>query len=171
MRHSELQYYIDKPVDIRKLVDRLTFDIDDLEEAAIKQPKLRLEAGRLKAQMALNTSTLKRRLARIVGKKSLKIRHREDRITESAIKNSLSLDDEVQKAQKHFDKSEAYSELVSQLVECYKERTMMISVLTRLRASEINSQIASVRGEEEMKSMRHKARNVKDQFAEFEESE
>src|SRR5271157_109878 len=110
MRDIQLQEFIDKPVDIKKLVDRLVFDLDDLEHAAQKQPKLRLEVGRLKAQMALNVSTLKRRLSRIVGRKSLKIRHREDRITESAIKNSLSLDDEVQVAQKKLERAEAYYE-------------------------------------------------------------
>ena len=46
---------------------------------------------------------------------------------------------------------------------------MAVNILTRLRSSEINSNIAAVKGDEEVEKMRHRARRLSDKHAELEE--
>lgn len=166
---NELESIIDSPVDIKRLIRKLKFSLDDLEGAALAQPGLRLEAGRFRAQIGLKSASMKRQLTRIIGKKSLKIRRREDRTTESAIKNALSLDDEVQKAQKEFDTLEVYETFTKDLVDAYTERSMAINMLTRIRASEINSNIAAVKGADEVNKINKRARHIRDRYNSLED--
>lgn len=161
---KELLALLESPVDVKRLIRKLKFNVDGLESAAQSQPSLRLEAGRLKAQVTLEQSTLKRRLSKIIGKKSIKARKYGEKVTEGAVKNTLSLDDEVQEAQKKFDKSEAVDVIVNQLLEAYKDRSMMISVLTRLQASEISSRLASVKGDEEVRDLHKKASKIQKEW-------
>lgn len=165
---QELIELLQSPVDVKRLVRKLEFSLDDLEGAAEIQPRLRLEAGRFRAQIGLKAANAKRRLARVIGKKSLRLRRSGDYKTEGAVKNKLSLDGKVQKYQKEFDTLEVYSEFSHDLMEAYKERSMAVSVLTRLRASEMSSQIAAVKGEEEVEALRKKARHVRDHYNDLE---
>lgn len=151
---------IGAPVDIKKLVSRLTFDLDDLEKAEHRQPRLRLEAGRFRAQIALKEKSVKRKLNRLIGKKSLRIRDLGEHKTEAAVKNVLSQDREVQKAQKKADTLEVYSDFAKDLMEAFKERSMALSNLTRLRSAEIGSHLASVKGEDEVDRIRKRAERM-----------
>ena len=166
---TDLIELLQSPVDVKRLVRKLKFSIDDLESAAEEQPRLRLEAGKFKAQMGLNKASSKRKLARIVGKKSLKLRRSGEYKTEGAVKNKLALDSKVQRYQKAFDDYEVYSEFADDLMQAYTERSMAVNILTRLRSSEINSNIAAVKGDEEVEKMRHRARRLSDKHAELEE--
>jgi hypothetical protein len=157
---TELIELLQSPVDVKRLVKKLKFSIEDLESAAEEQPRLRLEAGKFKAQMGLNKASSKRKLGRIIGKKSLKLRKSGEYKTEGAVKNKLALDSKVQRYQKAFDTYEVYSEFADDLMQAYTERSMAVNILTRLRSSEINSNIAAVKGDEEVQRMRKKARHL-----------
>src|SRR5476651_2167875 len=109
----ELVELLERPVDVKKLVDRLFFNADALEDAAIKQPKYYLEAGRFRSQAALRVSTLKRRLGKISGEASVKLRHKQEYKTEGAIKSQLALNKDVQSVQKKMDEAEVYYEFAS----------------------------------------------------------
>ena len=54
-------------------------------------------------------------------------------------------------------------------MEAYKERSMAVSVLTRLRSSEISSSIASVKGDEEVEKMGKRARHLSNKYSEMED--
>jgi|ERR1039458_4545241 hypothetical protein len=161
---NDLIELLQSPVDVRRLCRKLKFSMDDLEGAAEQQPSLRLEAGKFKAQLGLQVANAKRRLARIVGKKSLRLRRSGEYKTEGAVKNKLALDSKVQRLQKQFDTLEVFSEFAHDMVEAYKERSMAVSVLTRLRSSEINSNIAAVKGDMEVEGMRKKARHLSNTY-------
>lgn len=162
---------LEQPVDIRKLVDKLFFNLDALEIAAQKQPKLFLETGKFRAQTSLKRAAYKRRLARIIGKKSLKIRQTRTGLTETAIKNRLALDNKVQHIQKSLDNYEVYEEFAKNLSEAYKERLMVLLVLAKIRASEISSDLRSAMSEEQVDKMRKKANKVRRAFEELEDND
>lgn len=156
-----------KPVDVKKLIDRLSFDLEDLETAAMEQPRLRLRAGRLQSQMLLRKLELKRKVAAVVGKKSINIRHKHgNNYTATAIKNELGYDHDVKHAQQKLDEAEALESYASDLTECYKERSMALLNLTKLRSSEISSELRSVKGQAEVKALREKARKMRDRYEE-----
>lgn len=162
---------LEKPVDVKKLVDRLFFAIDNLEEAAILQPKYYLESGRFKAQTALQLASYKRKYSRLLGKKSLRIRKKESGLKEGEVKAYLSVDPELQALQKKIDQADVYEDFAKQLVEAYKERLMVLAVLARLRASEINSELRQVKSEDDVRRLRKRAEKTQAAFAELEEED
>jgi hypothetical protein len=156
-----------KPVDVRRLIDKLSFDMDGLEEASMDQPKLRLRAGRLQVQMMLRKAQLKRQLAALIGKKSIRIRHKHgNNYTATAIKNELGYDHDVHKAQRQLDEAEALEEYAKDLTESYGERSKTIFNLIKLRVSEVGSELRSVKGQAEVDELRKKARKMRDRFEE-----
>jgi len=167
--NNKILLWIEQPVDLRKLLKRLSFSADGLEMAALRQPTLQTEVGRLRAQIFIRKSGLKRKLARIKAKKGLKIRQRgEEKLTETAIKSQLDLDADVNEMQKKFDFAEAYELAVEDLREAYKERNMIIGFLTRLRASEMSSELRSIKDEQEVKKMKKRSREARKRFRELE---
>ena len=167
----EVVELLERPVDVKRLVDKLYFNVDDLEDAAIKQPKLYLEAGRFRAQSTLRVATLKRRLARIVGEASIQIRHKRTGTTETAIKHRVGKDHKVQSSQRKLDHAEIVDLFASQLTEAYKERLMVIAILARLKASEISSELKAVKNEAAVKAMRKRAHEARKAFEELEGSD
>jgi len=154
-----------KPVDVRKLIDKLAFDLDDLEVASLEQPRLRLRAGRLQSQMLLRKLELKGKVAAIVGQKSIHIRHKHgNSYTATAIKNELGYDRDVRHAQRKLDEAEALESYAKDLTECFKERSMALSNLIRLRSSEISSELRAAKGQAEVNELREKARRMRDRL-------
>ena len=86
--NTDLIEILQSPVDIKRLIKKLKFSSDDLENAAEIQPSLRLEAGKFRAQIGLKEANARRRLNRIVGKKSLRLRKSGDYKTEVAVKHN-----------------------------------------------------------------------------------
>jgi hypothetical protein len=164
----ELVELLEREVDVKHLVDKLFFNIDDLEGAAIKQPKYYLEAGRFRSQAILRVSTLKRRLARINGEASLKIKHNRTGMTATELKYEVTSSRKVQEIQKKLDMAEGYYEFASQLTEAYKERLMVIGILSKIRVSEMSSELRHVQNEETVNAMRHRAKKARDHFEELE---
>lgn len=162
--NREVVEMLARPVDVKKLVDGLFFDIDDLEMAGLKQPKLFLESGRFRAQMAMQLASYKRKMSRLTGKKSLKIRKSHNGLTETAIKTRLSMNSEIQSLQKQCDNFEVYEDFAKDLREAYKERLMVIAVLARLRGSEMSSELRQVKSEEDMDRLRRRAKKVREKF-------
>ncbi len=167
----ELVEMLERPVDVKRLVRKLFFDIDDLEHAGLQQASLYLESGRFRAQTALRSASYKRKLSRMTGKKSIRIRRRGDNLTETAIKTQLSMDDEIQSLQKKCDEFGVYEEFGKQLTEAYKERIMVLAILARLKASEMNSELRNVKNAEESGRLRKRAEQVRKTFEELEDDD
>lgn len=165
----ELVEILETPVDIKKLVDKLFFAPDALERAALSQPKYQFEVGRLRTQMYLNKSSLRRKLSRLNGKKGLKLRQKHDLKTEGAVKERLTLDPEIREAQRAYDRAEAYDLAIEDLREAYKERNMVIGFITKLRTAEMMATLGRVRGEEATEKLRKRADSVRKKFKELDE--
>ena len=135
----------------------------------MEQPKLYLRAGRFRAQAILKMSKLRRRLQSISGEKSLHIRQKRTGLTETAIKGRLVLDPEIQHAQRKYDEAEVLDEFAKQLSEAYKERLMAIGMLVKLQASEISSELRSVKGKAAVEMMDKKMRHFRERLPEMEE--
>jgi hypothetical protein len=162
---KQLLRAISKPVDVKKLLDRVSFDLDGLEEAGMEQPRLRLRAGRLKVQMMLRRAELKRHLASVIGKESVNIRHKHgNSYTATAIRNELGYNHDVRKAQKAFDTAEALESFADDIREVYKERSMLLFSLSRLKGSEISNELRAVKGQADMNHLRERARKMRDSY-------
>jgi hypothetical protein len=156
---------LSKPVDVCRLIDKLSFNLDGLEEASMDQPRLRLKAGRLQVQMLLKKAQIKRELAALIGRKSIHIRHKHgNNYTATAIKNELGYDREVKHLQRKLDEAEALEQYAKDLTEAFKERSMCLLSLTRLRTSETGSELRAVKGQSEVSEQRKRAHRMRDRF-------
>lgn len=162
--HDKVLAMIEQPVDIQRLVRKLAFSEDEIENAALRQPGLQLEVGRLRAQLYMRKASLRRRLARVRAKKGLKIRHRESGLTETAIKSQLDLDPDVERMQKKFDIAEAMDVAIDDLREAYKERNMVLGFLVKLRASEMDSEIRHAKTGEALDKLSKRASKARKKF-------
>jgi hypothetical protein len=163
--NRDLLKALSKPVDVRKLIDKLSFDLDGLEEASMDQPKLRLRAGRIRVQMMLRKSELKRHLASVIGKKSIHIRREHgNSYTATAIKNELGYDHDVRYAQRKLDEAEALEAYAGDLVDSFKERSIVLLNLSRIRSSEVSHELRAVKGQAEIAELSKRARRMRDRF-------
>jgi hypothetical protein len=167
VHHSDrdLLKALGRPVDVRKLIDKLAFDLDGLEEASMEQPTLRLRAGRLQVQMMLRKAQLKRQLLAVIGKKSIHIRKKHgNSYTATAIKNELGYDPEVHRAQRKLDEAEALEEYAKDLTEAYGERSKTLFNLVKLHVSEMGSELRQAKGEAEVNELKSRARKMRDRM-------
>lgn len=166
---------LEHQVDLRKLVKSVYFDIDNLERANLMQPKLYLSAGRFKAEAALRRSRLERQLEKIMAEKSLVIRRTKQRrdakrdLTEGVVKNYLAVDPEIRRAKRKLSEAEVVEEFAKHLVETFKERLMILALLTKLQVSELASELRQAQGKKAVTTLSEKAKEVRKRMADMEE--
>lgn len=164
----EIVELLEKPVNIKRLIKRLYFKVDQLEDAALDQPTLHLRAGRFQAQAALQASDLRRRLAKLNAKTAIHVRNKKGEKTETAVKHKVLLYPKMQEYQKRVDHAEAVYEFSKFINESFRERLIVLSILNKLRSAEIGSELRSVKSEERVQHMRKKAHEARRRLEELE---
>lgn len=152
-----------QPVNLQKLVDSLEFDPDELEEAARRQPKLFLEAGRYRTLKLRRRLRAEIKLDLVQAEAALRFRERkrEEKTTEGEIKNKVANHSLVRKWQRKVQQSlvqEKYSEM---LLDAYKHRKDMVIVLGKLRNDEISAEVRAIKermAQGEMHKLKEKVR-------------
>lgn len=152
-----------RPVNIRDLVDNLEFDVDDLERAALVQPKYFLEASRYRTLKLRKRARAYVKLELLKAEAGMQLRRKkaDKKLTEAAINSQVLADEECQKWRDRLEQAyveEKYSEL---LVEAYKQRLSVIKVLSDIRNSEISSELRAVRQSIAADSLRKVKEKVK----------
>ena len=167
---NQLKDVLDKPVNLRGLIQRIAFEPESLEDAALEQPGLYLEASRYRTLKM--RKRLSRELQRDMVKADFGLQRRKkklaDKLTESAIKDSVMLSQEVVTAEKELNRSLVEEEWSKGLVETFRQRQKVIEVLKDIRISESTPIVRKVRNELAMKSMRRAAEKARERYDESE---
>ena len=159
--------FLDAPVDLRRLVDGLAFDVDQLEEAARMQPRLNLEAGRFRVQKIRAHAVAKLEYDQTAAQEKTKIRKfindkgKPKYSTEGAVAERSLANPALIRLRQKVDAAQEAEELAKMLTESYKQRSMMILVVGRIQSAEVNSEVQDVRSrvaQEEVNKIRTKAR-------------
>ena len=161
---SKLLEMIGVSVDVDKLIDRIYFSMDGLEQASLNQSKYYLQASRLRAQTLLQLNTLKRKLTQISSERQLKIRDRYGEAKENEVKGRLALDPRVARYQRKFDEATVVDEFAKDLLEVYRQRLMVILTLAKLQVGEMQSELRSAKGEAVLDSVRKQQRKARDAY-------
>lgn len=157
------------PVDVRRLIDRLAFDVDNFERANMEQPRLSLEAGRyrtqaalLKARLELQLETREADLGIALRKKS---EHAKRAPTEKALSGRIVLDPEVQVLRKRLYLAEITEIWAKQLAEAYQyQRLAVLKVIGDIRASEIANELRTVKEKAAVDGLRRQAERVREKY-------
>lgn len=172
-KKSALSRLIEKPVNVRELVDALRIKEEELEEAALEQSALFWEASRYRILKMRKRAKASFEYDRAFAEQRLRGRKKKSEdgkksLTEGAVSDMALCSDDIDSLRKAMDDAYAYEELSKQLVECFKQRKDMIRSITTLRASEMSSDLRSTRTKmnlDEVDKMRRKVRERVDALA------
>lgn len=164
---DELDAYLAAEVNLRKLVDKLAFDPDDLERANMLQPQLYLKASKYKVQLMRLRGKAQRKFEMLCASKRQQLRRlnggkgRGERMTESGISDAIIKDGKVRRAKRVLDRAFELEEFGKLLVDAFRQRRDVVRNLVEMRNSEMANEIRSVRNamaRNDVEKMRTKAR-------------
>lgn len=139
MKHTKtkvtLLSLLEQKVDIGKLLAKVPLHEDELIEAALEQPKLILDSGRIRVQAFHKKTLLTARLLLRQSQAGLRLRRIRDtrgkkEFTEGAVKERIELDSRVQTLRKKLDQALAEEELGKLLQDVFRQRSDSLRVIT-----------------------------------------
>lgn len=146
---KELRDFIDQPVDLERLVKELPFEEEDFVRASLRQPKLFLEAGRLRVQKTEKLSTRKRRLDILEAELGTNLRAQKEGgkkgLTAKAIDEQIVLHPRYQKLRQLVDEAHAEDRAAEILFDAYRTRRDMLKLIADVRNSEVAHELRGVR--------------------------
>lgn len=157
------------PVNVQRLVDRLAFDADNFERANLEQPRLSLEAGRYRTQTALLRARTELQLETKQAELGVQLRRRAEGAkkapTDKSVQSKVILDPEVQALRKRLYLAEATEVWAKQLAEAYQyQRLAVLKIIGDIRASEIASELRTVKERAAVDGVRRAAEKVRSRF-------
>lgn len=165
---NEILEFVEKPVDVRRLIERLSFDLDNFEDEGRKQPRLYLEAGRYhtqivlrRARLELQTEALEAELG--IGYKKTVSTDKKP-LTDKGVANRVQINPERLKAREKLALAEATEVWSKQLLEAYRQREQMLKMVGGMRQSEISSELRAAKEKGIVDQMNKRAKRVRDEF-------
>lgn len=166
---KQLDTILNKPVNLRGLIENISFNPDQLEDAALEQPGLYLEASRYRTLKMRKSKSRELQLDLVRAELGLQYRKKRqtgDKMTEAAIKEAVMLEPEMTDAQKALNKAEEEEEFAKGLVEVFRQRLHVLNILKDIRISEAPNVVKRVRNEMAVGQMRKAAEKARERFDE-----
>lgn len=136
-----MQQVLSSDIDLDDLLDNLEFSADNVQAAALNQPKLLLAAGRLQVRKTREKSRAEAalRLRRTEVDQYHRKRARENgtKLTEAQIVAKIDRDAEVIRLQEEFDRAREEYEFAKLIVEAYHSRGSTIKVISSRETTEM----------------------------------
>jgi hypothetical protein len=164
---STLLELISEQVDVAALVGKIPFEGSQLIEAALEQPKLHLEAGKLRVQCMHKRGALEAKLSletSMLAQRRRSIRNPEGKRdnTEGAVKAYVEMQPSVIKLRKLLNTAIAKEELSKQLVDVYRSRKDVIRIIVdsgkiSLQAKELAMLKGSAKLRSAVRSVSHRS--------------
>lgn len=161
---SEITELLAAPIDVRRLVSKLAFNLDNFEQANMEQPRLYLEAGRYRTKAALDKARAELQLEVTMAETGAQWRERPTSgkaMTEKAIADKITLNKEVIKLRQRAYMAKVTEEWAKQLLEAYSQRLMVLGIIGKVRSSEIASELRAVKEQAAIQVVRREAEKVR----------
>jgi hypothetical protein len=172
---ENLQNILDEPVDLKGLLKKLDFTEEDLIRADLEQPRLYMEASRFRVRLMRKVIQAEAALELVSVGSALRIRkkYRElgKSITESAIKERVANNPDVQDCKKRLGEVEAMEEWAKLLLEAFKMRRDAVKILAEVLGAEANAEIRHQRKEFELEGYSKLKDRVRKKYAGSSEDE
>ncbi len=172
---SEILEQLEKPVDVKRLMDKLSFALDNFEQANAEQPRLYLEAGRYCTMAVLRKARAEIRLETTQAEYGVRLRQKKQElgsksITDKAVQSVIDSSEEIIQLKTKSAMSKSMEVWAKQLVEAYNHRLQVLNNITKIRSAETSSNIRTAKEEAEVKQIRQKAREVRRRLEEEDET-
>src|SRR5712672_993974 len=160
--------YIDKPVDLKHLIEKLDFTEEDVESAAVEQPKLFLRASRYRVQKMRDKLQRISEYDQIVAKTGSRYREDKDgdgkKKTEGAIKERIQRNDKVHKVRKKMEKAFVLEKFSEGLTEAYRQRLSIIKIIVDARWAEAGTAVRVEKEESAKKQSKRMAKDLRERY-------
>lgn len=160
---KDIVQQLEKPVDVKLLIDKLSFDADDFDQANLEQPKLRLEAGRYRTWAVLEKARSEFRVEIVEAELGIELRDgkEEKKLTEKAIQQNVVVSKDYRQARRMAYLAKATEEWAKQLTEAYDQRLMVLNNIVKIRTGEMASNLRSVKEKAAVDVMMKKAERLR----------
>lgn len=158
-----LDDYLDRTVDLKKLIRRIDFTDESVEDAALEHPKLFLRATRFRVQKMRDRVEAELAYEARMANLSAKYQQRTDdkgkrKLTEGAVKAKVQLDPKIGRLKRTMEMSLVYEKFSELLIETYRKREFAIKIIIDARWAEAGKGFKKLK-EEEAKGLSRKMRN------------
>ena len=158
---QEVLEQLERPVDVGKLIKKLTFDLDNFEQANLEQPRLSLEAGRYFTWAVLEKAKAEFRLELEEANLGSSIRSDGAKRTEKSIADSIVLSPSIREKKKLLRLAKASEVYAKQLLEAFQQRLQVLNNITKLRASETATELRAMKEKAAVEEMSRKADRIR----------
>src|SRR5580765_4874402 len=152
---KEILRWLENPVNVKRLVTKLSFDLDGFEMANLEQPSLNLEAGRYLTQAVLEKvrAELKLEVGTAEIAQNIRDRYEGSKLTEKALAERLALDKEGITLKRNAYLAKTTEVWAKQLLEAYNQRLQVLSNITKIRTGEMATNLRVVKEEAAVRQM------------------
>lgn len=171
---GQLNDFLNAPVNLKKLISRISFDADLLEKASLEQPGLYLEASRyrtLKMRKKNKAFVQKDMVKAELGIKYRKRKGDGEKLTEGAAKDKVLFDPAMQEAQAALDRATEEEVWAQGLVEVFRQRLSVLKIVAEIRNSEMANEIRHAKENMATAGMRKAAEQARGRFEKEEDEE
>ena len=162
---KEVLEIIKEGVDLEKLMDEVSFDLDTFEQANLQQPRLYLEAGKYRTWSVLKKVRADFQLEIKTAEIALELRNKLDKPTEGRINQELSTNEDVQQLRKSAYMAKVADEWAKQLLEVYAHRLQVLNNITKIRTGEMATELRAIKEKAAVDDLRKEANKVRRKIA------
>lgn len=163
MNTKDIIERLKNPVDIEQLIDKLSFDLDNFEQANLEQPPLYLEAGRYLTWTVLEKARAEVKLETRTAEVAINWRKAE-KLTDKGVASMVESAPEVVKLKQQLYLAKASEVWAKQLVEAYTHRLQVLNNITKIRTAETSSALRAIKERDQVRMVRQEAVRMRQKY-------
>lgn len=162
---KEILEQLETPVDVKRLIDRLPFDLDNLEQANVENPRLFLEAARYQTWAVLEKGRADVKLETKEAELYVDFKDRKvEKQTDKELVAKVASAPDVIKLKQRVYLAKASEVWAKQLVEAYNHRQQVLNNITKIRTAEVSNALRAVKEKAAMSTVRQEAERMRRRY-------
>ena len=168
---KEIVELLDEGVDLKKLLEEVSFDLDNFEQANLMQPRLYLQAAKYYTWAVLQKGRTDFALEVRSAELALQLREKLEKVTETRIAQELTTDKEIQTLRKKVYLAKTADVWAKQLLEVYSHRLQVLGNITKIRTGEMSNELRSMKEKAAVKELRTRTEKLRRRISEGSEDD
>lgn len=168
MNH-EVDEYINRKVKLKELIEKIDFTEEEVEHAALEQPKLYLRVARFRVQKMRDRVKAELAYENKVAKYSSQYQEKKDEkgkrtLTEGAVKARVQLKPEIKKLRHEMEMSHVYEKFSELLLKSWEKREFAMKVTLDARWAEGGKLVKMLKKEDGKKIAQKLANDIRSRY-------
>lgn len=161
---KEILEQLETPIDVQRLISKLPFDLDNLDQANNENPRLYLEAARYLTWAVLEKARAETKLETAEAQLYVSLKDSPTKQTDKAITAMVASSKDIVKLKQKAYLAKASEVWAKQLVEAYNKRQEVLNNITRIRTAEVSNALRVVKEKAALTTVRQEAEKMRRRF-------